>query len=84
MKKFLLPKGAKSDVVNGHKFTNGELLTSDHDGKRLERTLVRFFGCSVVDVPDAEDGSETKDDPSLSVDNTKGTGGGSSEEDEDA
>ena len=82
MKRFILPENSKSNIVAGHRFNNdGELLVNDEDGRRLEKTLVRFYGCTVENVESTTDDENGSDDSSLSVDLTKG---GSTVSDEDS
>ncbi len=84
VKRFILPKNAKSNVVNGHVFQNGELIVSDEDGKRMAKVLCRFYGVQMEDVEVQVAGeSETDPDASLSASNTKGGQSTSDSEEED-
>ena len=74
MKLFRKSECVKSNVINGHAFDeNGTLLVSDEDAAKLELTLVRFYGCTVEDVPtdEGEFGTGGEGDPSLVASNTR-------------
>lgn len=74
MKLFHKPECVKGNVINGHAFDeNGTLLVSDEDAERLSLVLVRYYGCTVEDVPttDGEFSAGGEGDPSLVASNTR-------------
>lgn len=67
-----LPEGSKTRTLAGHVFSqDGTMLVSDEDGARLERTLVRYYGVTMEDVPEPD--VEESEEGSLTKSNTAGT-----------
>ncbi len=83
MKKFIIPEGLKSNVINGHVFKDGELIVSDEDGKKMQNSMCNFHGCQMEDVQEPEGRDDEPDDPGLSASNTKGSSDGVSSDEED-
>lgn len=72
MKKFVLPKNASSNVINGHVFQDGILVVSDEDAKRLEKIFCRYYGIRMESVEEsAKKVGSDDNDPSLAKDSTK-------------
>lgn len=73
MKKFVLPKNAPSNVINGHVFQDGILIVSDEDAKKLEKIFCRYYGIRMESVEEsAKDAdSSNSNEPSLAKDFTK-------------
>lgn len=75
MKKFTLPEGSKTKVLNGHKFDeDGVLYANDDDADKMAPALVRFYGCKMETVQEevVEETGTVGDDPSLAKENTQG------------
>ena len=72
MKKFVLPKNASSNVINGHVFQDGILVVSDEDAKKLEKIFCRYYGIRMESVEESANKVGSDDnDPSLTKDSTK-------------